>query len=150
MNKRSELGKLGEDIACRYLVENNFQIIERNFREPWGEIDIVAKDKDKTLVFVEVKTVSQLTQATQDIDSQISAEDQLTQSKLQKLQKTASLYVGHYPELVNDDFGWQIDLVAITLIKGINFELTEEISEELAELLTTNGKKYVIKHYKNI
>ena len=57
MNK-SETGKLGENIACRYLVENGYKIIERNFRQKWGELDIIAKAPDKTLVFVEVKTVA--------------------------------------------------------------------------------------------
>ena len=50
MTYRSKLGQLGENIACRYLVENNYKIIERNFRQKWGEIDIIAKAKDKTLV----------------------------------------------------------------------------------------------------
>ena len=57
MTLRSELGRQGEDIACDFLKENGFLILLRNFREKWGEIDIIARDKDKTLVFVEVKTV---------------------------------------------------------------------------------------------
>lgn len=56
---RQRVGKLGEDIACRYLKENNYIIINRNFNCRQGEIDIVAKDtQKKELVFIEVKTRS--------------------------------------------------------------------------------------------
>lgn len=56
MNKRT-IGKIGEDIACNYLKENSYDIIERNFNSKQGEIDIIAKDiKSKEVVFIEVKT----------------------------------------------------------------------------------------------
>lgn len=125
MTYRSQFGQLGENIACRYLVENGYKIIERNFRQKWGEIDIIAKSADKTLVFVEVKTVQNVSRET---FLSISAEDQLTKSKLTKLQRTASLYAGHNQELINDKVGWRIDLLAITI----------------------EDKKYQIRHYKNI
>lgn len=48
-------GKTGETIAISYLEKNGYKILERNFRCPIGEIDIIAKDKDEW-VFVEVKT----------------------------------------------------------------------------------------------
>lgn len=129
MNYKSNLGQLGEDIACEYLVKNNFKLIERNFRQKWGEIDIIAKAPDKTLVFVEVKTVSGVEKLHTPNDIQhISAEDQLTGAKLTKLQKTASLYANHKPELINDNKGWRVDLIALTI----------------------KDKSCVIKHYKNI
>ena len=129
MNK-SEIGKLGENIACRYLVENGYKIIERNFRQKWGELDIIAKAPDKTLVFVEVKTVAGVEKlhTQNENNNQISAEDQLTRAKLTKLQRTASLYAGHRPELIDDNKGWRIDLLALTI----------------------NDKSYVIKQYENI
>jgi len=49
------LGKKGENIAEAFLIKNRYKILERNLRTPFGEIDIIALDKD-TLVFVEVKT----------------------------------------------------------------------------------------------
>jgi putative endonuclease len=56
---RQEIGKLGENLACKYLEENNYQVIDRNFLCRQGEIDIIAKDiTKKELVFVEVKTRS--------------------------------------------------------------------------------------------
>ena len=52
-----ELGKNGEELACKYLLQKGFVIIERNFRAQQGEIDIIAKEKD-CMVFVEVKSYS--------------------------------------------------------------------------------------------
>ena len=49
-----EKGDEGENIACNYLKNNNYKIIERNYKTYLGEIDIIAK-KDKCLHFVEVK-----------------------------------------------------------------------------------------------
>lgn len=61
MHFRQEIGKWGEKLACQYLKENNYNIIEKNFFCRQGEIDIIAKDNQKQeLVFVEVKTRSNL------------------------------------------------------------------------------------------
>lgn len=54
-NLRHILGKAGEDLAVRYLKKNGYTIIETNYRNKLGEIDIIAKDKDG-IAFVEVKT----------------------------------------------------------------------------------------------
>ena len=45
---------MGEDLACGELRRRGYAILERRYRTRYGEIDIVARDKD-TLVFVEVK-----------------------------------------------------------------------------------------------
>ena len=55
MNNNQELGREGEEIAVRYLLENGYKIIERNFFCYSGEIDIISKDKNE-YVFIEVKT----------------------------------------------------------------------------------------------
>lgn len=49
------LGKEGEGIAERYLKKQGFKLLERNYRCPVGELDLIALDR-KVLVFVEVKT----------------------------------------------------------------------------------------------
>jgi Holliday junction resolvase-like predicted endonuclease len=59
MTQKSEIGKLGEDLACEHLIKRGYKIIERNFRKPWGELDIIVKQNNGTLVFVEVKTIKQ-------------------------------------------------------------------------------------------
>lgn len=51
------LGNRGEELAVKYLKKRGFKILERNFRTPLGEIDIIAEDR-QILVFVEVKTRS--------------------------------------------------------------------------------------------
>jgi len=52
---RKRTGEKGEDIACDYLRSRGYRIVERNYRCPLGEIDIVARDGD-AIVFVEVKS----------------------------------------------------------------------------------------------
>jgi len=52
---RMRTGKKGEDIACSYLKSRGYRIVERNYKCPLGEIDIVARDGD-AIVFVEVKS----------------------------------------------------------------------------------------------
>ncbi len=55
MEKR-EIGMAGENAACAYLSRKGYLIENRNFRLNFGEIDIIAMDKDGCRVFVEVKT----------------------------------------------------------------------------------------------
>lgn len=55
MYQRHETGKIGEDLVVKYLEQNGYTIIERNFECRQGEIDIIAKDKEE-IVFIEVKT----------------------------------------------------------------------------------------------
>lgn len=52
-----DIGKRGEDIAVKYLEENGMLIIDRNYRIPMGEIDIIGVESD-ILVFIEVKSRS--------------------------------------------------------------------------------------------
>ncbi|MBE0598161.1 MAG: YraN family protein [Desulfuromonadales bacterium] len=53
--ERLTLGRWGEEAAARYLHQLGMKILERNFRTPVGELDIIARH-GRTLVFVEVKT----------------------------------------------------------------------------------------------
>lgn len=55
MYKRHIVGKLGEDLAVRYLEQIGYKVIERNFECRQGEIDIIALDKNE-IIFIEVKT----------------------------------------------------------------------------------------------
>ena len=127
-NNNIKIGKIGENLACEYLVNKGYKIIERNFRKPWGEIDVIVKSKDKTLVFVEVKTIVYRQ------TSKILPEENLTKSKLIKLKRTCALYAGHNENLINDSRGWRIDLLAITM----------------PDKLTMSYKNCVISHYENI
>jgi putative endonuclease len=52
---RHRLGKQGETLAAEHLTRLGYEIVERNYRTRWGELDIVAFD-GTTLAFCEVKT----------------------------------------------------------------------------------------------
>jgi len=80
MNTKNK-GNLAEDKACRYLEENNFKILKRNFYFKGGEIDIIAF-KDKTLHFIEVKS-----------GNSFEPIYNITKSKLNRIIKGAYIYM---------------------------------------------------------
>lgn len=55
MAKHIRTGKTGEDLAAAYLAQNQYIILEQNFRYKKAEVDIIAH-QENILVFVEVKT----------------------------------------------------------------------------------------------
>ncbi len=55
MSNSKQIGKIGEQLACKYLEKLGYKIIQRNFYSRQGEIDIIAK-QDKMIIFIEVKT----------------------------------------------------------------------------------------------
>ncbi|WP_299120906.1 YraN family protein [uncultured Winogradskyella sp.] len=57
MAQHNELGKKGEQLAVDFLLKNNYEIIERNYRFDKAEVDIIAL-KDNILAIIEVKTRS--------------------------------------------------------------------------------------------
>ena len=75
-------GDKAETKAVAFLVQNGFVVIERNFYSRFGELDIVAT-KDGVLHFVEVKSALEFENAINNI----------THAKLQKLLKTAQVYM---------------------------------------------------------
>lgn len=52
---RKKLGEWGENVAQSYLIDHGYQVIGRNFRSPYGEMDIIARD-GSVWCFIEVKT----------------------------------------------------------------------------------------------
>jgi len=106
--QKQTLGQLGEKLAEKYLTKKGHQIIDRNYRQKWGEIDLIAK-KEKKYFFVEVKTLAV------DFDQEENSllpEDHLTKSKIKKLCRIILGYVNHY-KIEN----WQLDLIAIEIDK---------------------------------
>lgn len=127
MNKLTEkrkLGNLGEDLACRFLMKHNFQIIDRNYLKKCGEIDIIAK-KDSKIHFIEVKSVSGLPMQTSRIINNVSLEtsnsdyfrpeDNVHPWKLQRLYKTTELYL--IEKDVSSETDWQIDVITVYIDK---------------------------------
>lgn len=83
---------MGEDKACQWLLEHNFQIIDRNYRIRTGEIDIIAIEND-TLVFIEVKYLPG--------GSPELLAHELNQKKQQKIIKTSKNYLQKHRQFSN-------------------------------------------------
>jgi putative endonuclease len=81
MSNKAFVGEAGEELACKYLGSHGYGISFRNYRRKWGEIDIIARDPDGILVFVEVKSMVRLT-----TNNELKPEDNLTAATLKKLQ----------------------------------------------------------------
>lgn len=89
-----------------YLSGKGYEIIERNFRSSFGEIDIIAI-KDNKLIFIEVKTRWSLKFG--------KPEEAVNQSKLWKIAKTGEYYSMLHPELPKS---LRIEVVAVEIIEG--------------------------------
>ncbi len=114
MSDNIKIGKIGEELACEYIVKKGYKIIFRNYREKVGEIDIIAMARDRTVVFFEVKTLENK----ENVES-LMPEDNLTSAKLRKLKRICELFVAKHLELINEKRGWRIDLLAIEIGNGL-------------------------------
>lgn len=81
---RKRLGERGEDAAAAFLQRVGMTVVERNWRCPAGEVDIVALDND-AIVLVEVKTRRTASKGT--------AEEAVTPAKCRRYAKLASAYL---------------------------------------------------------
>jgi putative endonuclease len=54
MFNKKEIGKIGEEIASKHIIDRGYVVLERNYRTRYGELDIIAKENNY-LVFIEVK-----------------------------------------------------------------------------------------------
>lgn len=88
--QKNTYGKAGEIIACNYLKNKGYKILETNYKNLIGEIDIIAKHY-KTLVFIEVKT--RLTRAFGD------PLEAINYKKQQKIRNVATLYLKEHKML---------------------------------------------------
>ncbi len=102
---RQLLGRKGEEIAERFLIQKNYEIIQRNYRRYRGEIDLIAKDGG-CLVFVEVKSVSS--------DRFGQPVSKVNQQKQKQLGKIAMAY---YQEFDLFDQDSRFDIVTV-IFKG--------------------------------
>lgn len=112
MTDKSSLGKLGEDLAVEYFKKLGWKIIDRNVRVLGDELDIIAIDKNKTLVLVEVKTMCAAPK--EKTGEWLTPEDQLTSAKLFKFKRGALKYVSYHPELINKN-GFRLDALTIEI-----------------------------------
>ena len=107
-----KLGLFGEKIALRYLKNQGYRILARNYIPKFipgpqkGEIDIIAR-KSGVFHFVEVKA---LAENGRDI---FFPEDKVNFSKYEKIRKTAEFWL--MKNNIPSESGWQIDVVAIVI-----------------------------------
>jgi putative endonuclease len=81
------LGVLGEELAFHYLRGRGYKVLLRNYENPLGEIDLIAKEKG-ALVFIEVKTRSS--------DAMGDPAESVTAFKRHQIIKSAQYYIKRY------------------------------------------------------
>ena len=111
-----QLGSLGEELACQYLVTKNYKILDRNIRVKNNEIDVIALDQQNNeLVFIEIKTRSNTTFGNPDLA--------VTNKKLQSMALVAKWYMklNHYY------LDFRFDIIAIHYLKDDAKKLNPQI-----------------------
>ncbi|NMC85734.1 MAG: YraN family protein [Anaerolineaceae bacterium] len=98
---RISIGRWGEDRAAEYLEKQGMTILARNYRTQFGEVDIIAHDMEGTLVFVEVKTLTE--------ESFGFPEQAVDDEKLDHIYSVAEEYLAAHLEY--DE--WRVDVVSI-------------------------------------
>ncbi len=100
------LGLKGEIAAAKYLKKKGYKILEKNFQCRFGELDLIAQDKEG-LVFCEVKTRS---------EGMIALpQESVTYAKQQKMIKTALFWL----QSRDLDLPMRFDVIAVTAEKGV-------------------------------
>lgn len=102
---KQQKGKLGEDLAAKYLENIGYKIIERNFKCKLGEIDIIAQDNNEK-IFVEVKTRS-----TFHYGKPVDAVNKIKQKHIKK----STQYYIHKNDLENEFI--RIDVIEVYLYR---------------------------------
>jgi putative endonuclease len=110
MKHNQHIGKWGEDVAAAYLTAQGYEILARNARTPYGEIDIIAKQED-ILIFVEVKTLRS--------SRNFFPEQNVTTRKRAHMLACAEHYAA---EQAIDR--WQIDVIAVEGKIGLEPKIT--------------------------
>lgn len=124
-------GRLGEELATRYLEEKGFVITARNFRQKWGEIDIIAVFGGTTH-FVEVKSVScEIPSSSPAEISRITGrympEERVHEKKSKRLLRTIQSYLGD----TGQDRDWSFDVAAVFLDHGNKRALVRFLEQAL-------------------
>ena len=105
-------GKYGENEAVNYLLGKDYLIIERNFRLKIGEIDIIAKDRDGSLCFVEVRTLNS--------DNIILPAETILKKKQAKIIRTATVYLQKHDLF---DYPIRFDIIGVRMTNNKLIEI---------------------------
>lgn len=126
------IGYLGETEVVRILKKKGHTILRRNYRNRFGEIDIISFDQNKTLCFYEVKTVISKEKMNESRREEHRAEDNLSQKKIGCMMRTVEKYIAAFPV---DDPYWEAHGMIIHLNKDfecISSEMIPHINIEVS------------------
>lgn len=110
MKHNQRIGKWGEDAVAAYLIQRGYEILARNARTPYGEIDIVTKQGGVT-IFIEVKTLT--------ASKTFFPEQNVTARKQAHMRACAEQYAAE-----NGIDHWQIDVIAVEGKVGLEPKIT--------------------------
>lgn len=114
----SLFGNSAEQATCDWLRGNGFRILDRNWRRPWGELDIVA-ERSGDIHFVEVK-------ASKELRAGFEPFVRAGYAKMTKVQRTARSWLAAHN--FGPDTAWQIDVISVIMKPdGPAFEHFENI-----------------------
>ncbi|MBP7006694.1 MAG: putative endonuclease [Patescibacteria group bacterium] len=110
---KQKIGKLGENIAERFLMKHGFSILETNYTKKWGEIDIVV-EKEGKLYFCEVKSksVSSIQDVTHETNN-YRPEDNMHPWKAKRFSRTIQTYL--LDRNIPESMEWEVDLIVVFL-----------------------------------
>jgi len=109
---KRKVGDQGEEVACKYLANKGYFVVERNYWKPWGEIDIIA-EKGSILSFIEVKSVSHALQENDISRGTFRPEENVHSAKLKRLHRAIQTYL--LEKKVPETKIWQIDVACVYL-----------------------------------
>lgn len=92
---KTDIGRIGEDHVCSYLIKRGYEIVERNYRIRGGEIDIIAVNTE-FIIFVEVKS--------RKPGSLVSGFDSVDKRKQSLIIRTASDFCCKHPNKLQPRF----------------------------------------------
>jgi putative endonuclease len=109
-------GHLGEEEAVKCLKERKYEILERNYRNRLGEVDIIAKDKN-VICFIEVKT--------RLCDAPDLALEAVNSVKQKKIAQTALSYLKHH-HLLDEEARFDVVIVTKQKPNALSAELIQD------------------------
>lgn len=135
-----KIGNLGEMLVKKWLETKNILILHQNWHCRWGEIDLIAQDKNSlTLAFIEVKTRQKSNWDNNGINA-------ITEAKQAKICQSAELFLSEYPHFAQLPCRFDVALVTyqktVSISKNIDLppviELKQPIFYENYQLMIQN------------
>ncbi len=106
-----KIGKLGEELAKRFLMKHGYSVLEENYTKKYGEIDLIAK-KDGITHFIEVKSIVSH-ETSNAVPRETSNYDPLSNvhpGKLRRLSRVIQVYL-----VTHETLNWQFDVITVKI-----------------------------------